>query len=149
MHIIKVVLEEHLEEKKPNPFKRRWWTEELTSLKKKQNRLSNKSFKFRHVRDHPVHTEYKASANKFKEVMRETRDQDWKDWLESISQQDLYIANKYITSEPTDYSSTRIPTLRTTSNGLPDIAEDNAAKAITLTESFFFPPPAIHISCPT
>ena len=143
VHIIKVVLEEHLEEKKPNPFKRRWWTEELTSLKKKQNRLSSKSFKFRHVRDHPVHAEYKASANKFKEVMRETRDQDWKDWLESISQQDLYIANKYITSEPTDYSSTRIPILRTTSNGLPDIAEDNAAKAIALTESFFPPPPAI------
>jgi hypothetical protein len=139
--IITAVLEEQLEEKRPNPFKHRWWTKELSSLKKKQNRLSNRSFKFRHVRDHPVHAEYKASANKFKEVMRETWDQDWKDWLESISQQDLYIANKYITREPTDYSSARILTLRTTSNGLPDLAEDNAAKVIALTESFFPPPP--------
>jgi hypothetical protein len=143
VRIITAVLEEHLEEKKPNPFKRRWWTKELTSLKKKQNRLSNKSFKFRHLHDHPVHAEYKASANKFKEVMRETRDQDWKDWLESISQQDLYIANKYITSEPTDYSSARIPTLRTTSNGLPDLAEDNLAKVAALAESFFPPPPTV------
>jgi hypothetical protein len=95
------------------------------------------------VHDHPIHVEYKTSANKFKEVMRETRNQDWKDWLESISQQDLYIANKYITSEPTDYSSARIPTLHTTSNGLPDLTEDNAAKVAALTESFFPPPPAI------
>ena len=35
VRIIKVVLEEQLEEKRPNPFKRRWWTGELTSLKKK------------------------------------------------------------------------------------------------------------------
>jgi hypothetical protein len=75
--------------------------------------------------------------------MCETRDQDWKDWLESISQQDLYIANKYITSEPTDYSSTRIPTLRITSNGLPDLAEDNLAKVAALAESFFPPPPTV------
>jgi ribonuclease HI len=142
VRIITSVLEEKLDDRRPNPFKRRWWTKELTLLKKKQNRLSNKAFKLRHLRDHPVHAEYKASANKFKEVMRETRDQDWKDWLESISQQDLYIANKYISSEPTDYSSARIPSLRTTTNRLPDIAEDNLTKATALTGSFFPPPPA-------
>jgi hypothetical protein len=109
VHIITAGLEEQLEEKRPNPFKCRWWTTELTSLKKKQNRLSSKFFKLRHICDHPIHTEYKASANKFKEVMRKTCDQDWKDWLESISQQDLYIANKYITSEPSNYSSACIP----------------------------------------
>jgi hypothetical protein len=143
VQIISTVLEKHLEEKNPNPFQRRWWTMELTSLKKKQNRLSNRSFKFRHLHDHPSHAEYKTAANKFKEVMSETRDQDWKDWLESISQQDLYIANKYITSEPSDYSSARIPTLRTTLNGLPDLAEDNLAKVAALTESFFPPPPTV------
>jgi hypothetical protein len=143
IRIITAVLKEQLEERKPNPFQCRWWTKELTSLKKKQNCLSNKSFKFRHLQDHPAHAEYKASTNKFREVMCETRDQDWKDWLESISQQDLYIANKYITSEPTDYSSAWIPTLCTTSNGLPDLAEDNLAKVAALAESFFPPPPTV------
>ena len=38
--------------------------------------------------------------------MQETRSQDWTNWLEAASQQDLYIANKYISNEPTDYSST-------------------------------------------
>ena len=69
--------------------------EELTNLKKAQNRLSNKSFKFQHVHEHPIHAEYKAAANKFKEVMTETRNQDWTDWLEGVSQQDLFLAHKY------------------------------------------------------
>jgi ribonuclease HI len=135
-------LAKNLDEKRPNPFKKRWWTKELSLLKKAQNRLSNKSFKFRHLREHPIHAEYRTAANKFKEVMRETREQDWKDWLETITQQDLYIANKYITSEPSDYSCARIPTLNTTSNGLPILAEANAEKVAALTESFFPPPPA-------
>ena len=141
--IISEVLNDHLDEKTPNPYKQRWWTRELTILKKSQNHLSNKSFKLRHVRDHPVHAEYKSAANKFKEVMRETRDQDWKDWLESASQQDLYIANKYISNEPSDYSNARIPPLRTTINGLQDIAESNEDKVKALAESFFPPPPLI------
>jgi hypothetical protein len=43
--VISEVLEVHLEEKTPNPFKQRWWTKELSLLKKAQNRLSNKTFK--------------------------------------------------------------------------------------------------------
>jgi hypothetical protein len=85
--------------------------------------------------------EYKAAANRFKEVMYETRDQDWKDWLEAISQQDLYIANKYIMSEPTNFSNAHIPTLHTMANGLAGLAESNAAKAEALMQSFFPPPP--------
>jgi hypothetical protein len=141
VHIISEVLDAQLEEKHPNPFKHRWWTKELTLFKKTQNRLSNKSYKLRHLHKHPIHVEYKASANKFKEVMQETREQDWKDWLKSILQQDLYIANKYISGEPSDYSSTRIPSLRTFSNGLSDLAEENSAKVTTLADSFFPPHP--------
>jgi hypothetical protein len=74
--------------------------------------------------------------------MCETHEQDWKDWLESISQQDLYIANKYMTSKPTDYSCTCIPSLNTISNGLPALAEENSEKVTALVESFFLPPPA-------
>jgi len=47
--IITEVLEDHLEEMKPSPFTRHWWTKELSTLKKNQNRLSNKSFKLRHL----------------------------------------------------------------------------------------------------
>jgi hypothetical protein len=75
--------------------------------------------------------------------MTETRSQDWIDWLEVASQQDLYLANKYISSEPTDYSNARIPPLHMYTNGLPDVADDNAKKVKALADSFFPPPPAV------
>ena len=88
-----------------------------------------------------IHVEYKVATKMFKEVVEETHNQDWMDWLEAASQQDLYIANKYIMNEPTDYSSTRVPSLRTTTNNLPSTADDNPSKATTLAELFFSPLP--------
>jgi hypothetical protein len=143
------VLQEQIDEKSPNPYKQRWWTKELSLLKKAQNRLSNKSFKLWHVRDHLIHTEYRLAANKFKEVMAETHNQDWTDWLEGASQQDLYLANKYIASESTDYSNTRIPSLRTHADGIPDIADNNDKKVRALAESFPPLPPTGVFICPT
>ena len=141
VRIVNEVLHEQVDEKSANPYKQHLWTEELTSLKKTQNRLSNKSHKFRHVRDHPAHAEYKAAANKFKEVMTETCNQDWIDWLEGASQQDLYLANKYISNEPSDYSDVHIPALHIISNGMPDLADSNEQKVKALANSFFSPPP--------
>ena len=75
--------------------------------------------------------------------MTETRSQDWMDWLEGASQQDLYLANKYISSEPTDYLNARISPLHMYTNGLPDVADDNEKKVKVLAHSFFPPPPAV------
>ena len=141
VEVIKDVLEDHLKKCWPSLFKRRWWTKELSQLKKHQNRLSSKAYRLCHVHDHPVHKEYKMATNGFKVVMEETRNQDWSDWLEAASQQDLYIANKYITNENTDYSSARVPPLHTTTNNLPSTADDNTSKAAALADSFFPPPP--------
>ena len=91
VHIIGEVLEDHLKERCPSPFKHCWWTKELTQLKKHQNWLSSKAFKMQHVCNHPIHIEYKAAVNKFKEAMQETSSQDWTDWLKAASKQDLHI----------------------------------------------------------
>ena len=63
-------------------------------------------------------------------------------WFKAASQQDLYIANKGISNEPTDYSSVRVPMLRTTTNNLPSCVEDTIAKSAVLVESFSPPPPS-------
>ena len=52
VHIIKEVLGDHLKERWSSPFIRRWWTKELTQLKKQQNQLSGKAYKLCHVWDH-------------------------------------------------------------------------------------------------
>jgi hypothetical protein len=83
-----------------------------------------------------------VAANQFKSVMEETHNQDRTDWLESAMQQDLYIAKKYITNEPSNYSSAQVPTLKMSLNNVPGTAKDNVAKAKALTDSFFPPPPS-------
>ena len=65
----------------------------LPQKKKKQNRLSGKSYRLHHVHNHPVHAKHRSAANRSKDVMQETWNQDWTDWLELISQQDLYVRN--------------------------------------------------------
>jgi Endonuclease-reverse transcriptase len=139
--IIKEVLEEQLEPKKPSPYARRWWTKELSDLRTLQNKLSNKSYKFRLLPDHPSHAEHKAAIKSFKKLLTATKKHNWIDWLENVDQRDLYLANKYISSEPTDYSSTRVPPLRIKVNGADGLAEDNNSKVEALSQSFFPPPP--------
>ena len=75
------------------------------NLKMEQNRLSNKFYRLRDIHNHPIHAEFKASVNKFKKIMIEMCKQHWINWLESVEQQEIYTANKYLVSEPSDYSS--------------------------------------------
>jgi hypothetical protein len=142
VRIITEVLNDNLEVTKPSPYSKRWWTKELSDLRTKQNKLSNDSHRFRLILDHLSHQEYKAAVKEFKKLLTDTKKQNWIDWLENAQQNDLYLANKYISSEPTDYSNTRIPPLRTCSNGVNGLAESNTAKAEALAKSFFPPPPA-------
>lgn len=141
VQIIGKILDEELPETNPCPFTKRWWTCELSDLKQTQNCLSNKLYKLRHILNHPIHDEYKTAVDNFVTTLEKTKAQHWIDWLENITAQDIYIANKYITDEPNDYSSARIPSLITTTNGLQSLAESNSDKDKALAQSFFPPPP--------
>jgi hypothetical protein len=142
VRIIKEVLKVNLEPKRPSHYARRWWTKELTDLRTKHNKLSNISYKFRHIPDHPSHLEHKSAVKEFKSLLTATKSQNWIDWLENVGQKDVYLANKYILSEPTDFSCSRIPPLQIKVNGIDGLAEDNTSKVDALSQSFFPPPPA-------
>ena len=55
--------------------------------------------------------------------------------------------NKYISNEPTDFSSARIPSLSYDLDGTKVTVDDNTSKAAALASSFF-PPPLITSSVP-
>ena len=67
----------------------------------------------------------------------------WTDWLEEASSKDIYTVNKYVTSEPSDYLSTRIPPLKVHNKELNQhfMATNNSDKAKALANAFFPPPP--------
>ena len=114
----------------------------LTDLKQEKNRLSKISYWFRGTPDHPVHAEHKAATNNLSNRIDEMKKEHWIDWLEDATSKDIYTANRYINSEPSDYSSTWIPPLKHHNNQQQEtLATENSDKADALADSFFPPPP--------
>ena len=91
--IIKEVFRDKLDVTRPSPYAHRWWTKELSKLHVKQNKLSNSSYSYHHVPDHPSHAEHKAAFKELKTLLLETKKQNWIDWLEkkSLPRQQVYV----------------------------------------------------------
>jgi hypothetical protein len=124
------------------PHSKRWWTRNLTLLRRNINKASHTAYKMRGLPLHPSHNEFKRIRNQYAEEIFKSKKQHWTDWLEEVSGNDIWIANKYITSTPTDGSKTRIPTLSINQpDGSKCEATSNAEKSIALAKSFFPPQP--------
>ena len=106
MDIIQQTVVEHVPETKPYPYTKRWWTKELTELKNAKNQLSNKAHKFCDIINHPDKIKHKKAVNDFVETLEQMVKSHWTDWLENVSSKDIYIANKYVTNEPSDSVAT-------------------------------------------
>ena len=50
---IQEVVNQNVPITKPSTYMKRWWSQELTELKKEKNKLSKTSYKFRGIPDHP------------------------------------------------------------------------------------------------
>jgi hypothetical protein len=88
----------------PSPFTKHWWTKELSQMRKEKNRLSAIAFKFRYVPDHPSKKAYRSFANKYVKEIRKVKKEHWEDWLQNISDKDIFVANRIATDLPSDYA---------------------------------------------
>ena len=129
---------------KPCPYMKCWWSNELSDLKKVKNRLSKLAHRFRGTPDHPAHFDHREAAQKLHNCINTTKKNHWVKWLEDATIMDIYMANKYIHSDTTDFSNTHIPNLQVSDpmGNIPVTVSDNAAKAKVLVKMFFPPPPA-------
>jgi len=111
-------------------------------LVNKKDKLSDQSYRMRGLNDHPVHAEHRRTHNKLKEEIRRAKQDHWTAYLEGLNQNDVYLANKYITTPYGDGGRTSIPTLKIqTPNGNLSEAVMNEEKSHALACSFFPPPP--------
>ena len=139
---------EHVPLSTPAPFTKRWWTPQLSALRKKKNRLSNLSYRWRGLPDHYAHADHKATVKEYAKLIESTKKQHWESWLENASDRDLWTANKYASNPPSDGGKTRIPDLVfKEADGSSRHTNSNDEKSIALAESFF-PPPPLHPSIP-
>ena len=136
-------MEESVPISRPSPYTKRWWTKELTELKKAKNRLSNLSYKFQGIPEAPVHVQHKEATKELCHRIDEVKKAHWTNWLEEATAKDIYITNKYITSPPSDYANARVPSLKSPNPARPNYSTNmNLEKANELASVFFPLPPA-------
>ena len=64
-----------------SPHAKRWWNKELSALKRKKNQLSNASYKYRAVLDHPIHGEHRKVRNLYGNEIRVAKQAHWAEFL--------------------------------------------------------------------
>ncbi|CAG8677706.1 1347_t:CDS:2, partial [Acaulospora colombiana] len=123
----------------PCAYAKRWWTRELTELKKAKNRASAEAHKWRYIPEHPSHEAYHSLSTKYVTQIRKTKEEHWISWLEGLNDHDIWNVNKYLAKPASDLCRERIPTLKTP-DGTP--TSNNSDKAKLLSNTFFPPPPS-------
>src|SRR5882672_1606290 len=123
------------------PFAKQWWSNDLSKLKRAKNRLSSLSYRYRAVPDHPSHKQHRLIRNKYGDAIHRMKKEHWKDFLESGSYENLWIANKYISGSGSDGGKTRMPTLQISamesSSGRPGEVVTNEEKSEVLVRLMF------------
>lgn len=87
---------------------------------------------------HEIHEELKQTKNEYANPIQETKKQHWQEWLKDIKGNDIWTANRYVTSTPTDRGKTRIPTLtKNNPDGSKTSASTNAEKSQMIAQALF------------
>lgn len=128
--------------RKPCPFTKRWWSKDLSKLRAQKCKAGNRSHKLRDLKDHPIHKEAARLSCELVEAIKQEKEEHWKSWLEDVNARQIYMANKYVVTEPSDFACDRVPDLKDPSTGGGMKATTNEEKALLLAKSFFPLPPA-------
>jgi hypothetical protein len=116
--------------KRPSPHSKRWWTKELSSLRKEANRLRNIYRRTKHEEDKVI---WRAKADEYAKEIEHATTSKWKEYVNNANNKTIWQIKKYITNTPTP---TFVPTLD-------DEAASHDQKVTVLRKAFFpEPPPA-------
>ena len=121
---------------------KRWWTKELTMLRKKAKNLGRQSHKNRDKPFHYTHVAYEDADKLYHRTLNSTKLNHWRDWLEKAEDPDIWTVQKVLAAPASDGGSSKIPVLRRKTNDTEQIARTNTEKGQMLADSFFPPKPA-------
>jgi len=132
----------------PRPDTKRWWNGDLTAMRKELNKLRADSNRNRALTDHTSHNELRRKSNTYGEAILLTKKQHWENYLEEMTPDNIWTANKYLKEPIGDGGNPRIPTLRIKDEqGTETKVNDNRDKA-NLFAASFFPPPPVNTNVP-
>ncbi len=146
MQAIQATIELKVPVPRPSPHAWRWWSKELSQLKKAMNCLGSQSYKYRVVTDHPVHEAYRVTRGHYGDKIKYTKKEHWRTFLEGIKGKELWAAHRYMASPVGDGGKARIPTLKVVgSDGATEDVATNEGKSAALCRIFFPEKPAVSL----
>lgn len=135
--LLQGIIEDTIKESRTAPYNRRWWNTELETLRTQYTRAKRASHKLRGVVS-PVHDEARQLSVKYKRRLEETKSAHWEEFLEDLDPQELWIANKYISSPGLDGGKVRVPSLKfNMPDGTQKEVASNEEKGRMLARMFF------------
>jgi len=132
-------IEKHVPLAKPSPYAKRWWTEDLTQLRRDYTYWRNKLTKIRRngMRDPHLAETVKTHKKRFHDAITEQRNSHWRNFIADAK--NIWVISGYLDpSKGTSFS--QIPALRNDNDQLvtsePEVAQ-------VLLDEFFKPPPEV------
>jgi len=126
---------------KPRPDAKRWWNSDLKEMRKELSRLRVISYRNRALTNHTAHRETKKLSNKYGEAILQAKKQHWSNYLEDMTANEIWTANRYLRDPVGDGGNPRIPTLKTRNAEGEEIEVNNSEDKARLFARTFFPPP--------
>jgi len=130
---IRRAIDETTPRKKPCPFSKRWWNEDLSQLRREANQLRNI---YRRRRNERVRVAWQEKKNEYRQKVKEAKEKTWKDFVSKADQRTIWTIKKYVDTTPTP---SYIPTLN-------ERAASNEEKAAEFQAAFFPPPPPADVT---
>jgi hypothetical protein len=120
---------------------KRWWSRELKGVRAKARRWGKIAKKYKMV-DHLSHEEFQRARNDYRQLIKSTKKGFWENWLEEVSREQVWKANKFVTALNSDGGKARVPALKVMGdNGEGRMVKDNTSKSAALHHAFFYEPP--------
>ena len=113
----------------------------MIKMKKELNRLRSTSYTFRAITNHASHSELRQKSNRYGEAIIQAKRSHWANYLEEMTANEMWTANKYIKEPIDDGGSPRIPTLRTRDETGREVHINNNEEKARAFAKIFFPPP--------
>jgi Reverse transcriptase (RNA-dependent DNA polymerase) len=139
-------VQEVVKRSKPRLDAKRWWNGELIKMRKELNRLRSDSYNFRAIANHRSHRELRKKSRKYGEAIIQAKRSHWANYLEEMTANEIWTANKYIREPVGDGGNPRIPMLKTKNAAGNKISVNGNDEKVELLAKTFFPPPPILVN---
>ncbi|CAA7269138.1 unnamed protein product [Cyclocybe aegerita] len=123
----------------PTPYAKRWWTKDLTKMRKEVWKMSHKSYRACHNQANPIHKQYWQVRNEYSQLIKDTKRDHWEEWLEGLDGEEVWTASRLVKGPGGDGGRVRVPTLeiRDGEAGQACTATTNKEKGQLFFETFF------------